>query len=287
MTNSRSKPRGTPILAAVLAVAGASAADCEPGTSAQAAQAQQKIKLLEKLTSDSEPLRRLQQGGDEVALATLDNAVAITASARQALADGCQADAAALSNEALRLVTEAFRSPSNARRDAQIEFKAELDNARSLFASLQGRPAAESGLDAETLSGIERQIRNAEALAASGSVDEAQRLLVPVSDRLQRRLLEMFDQRTLYYEHIFESPADEFAYLQQQYDGYLMLLSSGDRTTPYSARQRVTSLLQAAADLHADAQAHESAGAWAEAIAAMNAALEHCARATTAMGYTY
>lgn len=287
MTKSRSKTRGAPVLAAVLAVTGASAADCEPGTPGQATQAQQKIRMLQKLTSDSEPLRRLQQAGDEAALATLDNAVAIMVSAQQALADGCQADALALSNEALRLVTGAFRSSSTVRRDAQLEFKAELDNVQSLFASLQGRPAGETGLDAESLAGIERQIRNAESLAASGSIDEARRLLAPVGDRLHRRLLEVFDQRTIFYEQDFETSADEFAYLQQQYDGYMMLFRSGDRQIPYSARQRVATLLESASGLHAKATAHKHEGEWDEAIAAMNAALEYCEHATRAMGYSY
>lgn len=275
------------MLAALLAVAGANAADCDPGSPKQAAQAQQKISLLEKLTGDSAPKRRLQQTNDEAALATLENAVAIMASAQQALADGCKADAAALANEALRLVTEAFRSSPAPSRDAQAEFRVELEQTRTYLASLEGRPADETGLDAEITAGINRQIRDAESLAASGSIAEARKLLAPVNDRLKRRLLEIFDQRTIYYENEFATPADEYAYLREQYEGYMMLLRSGERVIPFSARQRVASLLERAAGLATTAKAHEDAGQWDEANKVMNAALEHCADATRAMGYSY
>ena len=287
MTKSNANLRGSPLLAAVLAVVTANAMDCEVGSPAQGVQARQKIKLLERLTRDSEPLRRLQATGDEAALATIDNARAIMESANQALADGCEADAAALSNDALRLATEAFRNTSAVKRDGRNEFDAELGQARSFLASLQGRPAAESGLDDAAIAGIERQLRNAEAMAASGSVKEARELLMPVNDRLRRRLLELFDQRTIYYEHNFETPADEYAYLVQQYDGYIMLLRSGQKTTPYSARKRVTDMLDNALMQRERAKAFETASEWNEAIASMNAALEYCEHATRATGYSY
>ena len=287
MTKEPPRTRGAPMLAAVLAVAGANAADCEPGSTSQALQAEQKIRLLERLTSNSEPLRRLRESGDEVALATMDNALAIMASAQQAIADGCQAEAAALSNEALRLATEAFRTSSTPDRDARELFDVEIERARSFLASLEGRSEEETGLDETAMAGIQRQVRNAVTMANSGSVDKARQLLLPVNDRLQRRLLEMFDQRTIYYKHEFATPADEFAYLEQQFDGYMLLLRSGDKETPYSARQRVADMMDNAERRRETALAHATGGAWGEAIAAMNAALEHCEQAIRANGYSF
>lgn len=275
------------MLAAFLAVAGANAADCEPGSTSETLQAEQKIRLLERLTRNSEPLRRLQESGDEAALAIMDNALAVMASAQQAIADGCAADAAALSNEALRLATAAFRASTPPARGARDEFDAEMARARSFLASLEGRPVEATGLDAAAMAGIERQVRNAESMAASGSIEEARRLLLPVNDRLQRRLLEMFDQRTIYYEHEFATPADEYAYLKQQYDGYMLLLRSGNKSTPYSARQRVADMLESAGRLHESADLHAGAGQWTDALAEMKTALEHCEQATRATGYTF
>lgn len=275
------------MLAAFLAAAATNATECDPGSPGEALQAQQKIKLLQRLTSDSEPLRRLQKSGDQAALATLNNALAITASAQQALLDGCKAEAAALSNEALRLATEAFRASPAAERNARDEFDAELEQAWSLLASLQGRSMEETGLDVEALAGIERQLGHAESIAESGSVDEARNLLQPVNDRLRRRVLEMFDQRTLYYEHEFQTPADEYSYLVRQYDGYMLLLQSGARSTPYSARQRVADMVGNAELARKRAMANEAAGAWSDAIAAMNAALEYCEHAARATGYAF
>ena len=287
MTKGPPITRRTPMLAAVLAVAGANAADCEPGSPGEALQAEQKIRLLERLTSNSAPLRRLQESGDEAALAIMDNALAIMASAQQAIADGCAADAAALSNEALRLATAAFRASPLPAQGARDEFNAEVARVRSFLASLEGRPEETTGLDASAMAGIERQVRNAESMAASGSIDEARRLLQPVNDRLQRRLLEMFDQRTIYYEHEFATPAEEYAYLEQQYDGYMLLLRSGNKATPYSARQRVADMLAKAERLRESAGSHARAEGWDAALADMNAALEHCEHATRATGYSF
>lgn len=287
VNNAKGKPCSTGVLAALLAISGAHAADCEPGDAGKAAQARQKIALLDRLTTDSEPLRRLRQQGDQVALATLDNALSILQSARESLDDGCSADAAALSNEALRLATEAFRASSSSGRDERSEFNSELEQARSYLASFDGRDEAETGLSAADIAGIERQLRNAESLAATGSVAEARRLLLPVNDRLQRRLLEMFDQRTIYYEHEFATPADEFAYLTRQFDGYMLLIRKGEKPVPYSARKRVDDMMDSAAQFEGTARRLEGEGDWHGAITAMHAALEHCERAARAIGYAY
>ena len=284
---TKSKIRGTPVLAALLAVAGANATECDPGSAGQMSQAQQKIRLLERLTQNSEPLQRLQNNGDEAALAVVDNAVAIMASAQQALADGCSTDAASLANEALRLVTEAFRSTSAPSGPSLDEFKDELQRVRSFLESLEGRPDSETGLDASALAGIERQLQKAESVAASGSVAEARQLLLPVSDRLQRRVVEMFDQRTIYYENEFASPAEEFAYLEQQVDGYMLLLTSNDKATPYSARQRVADMLDKAGRVRAQARSHEIAGELEDAIEKMNEAVGYCEQAMRAKGYAF
>ena len=90
---------------------------------------------------------------------------------------------------------------------------------------------------------IERQIERAESVASSGSYAEALRLLAPGNDRLQRRLTAILGNRTLYYEKDFASEADEYAYYKEQYEGLLMLLRSGQKEPPYSARDRVRSLL--------------------------------------------
>ena len=274
------------MLAAFIAVAGAGATDCETGAPGLGGQAQQKIKLLERLSSDSEPMRRLRESGDDVALAIVDNATSILGSAQQALADGCHADAAALSNEALRLLTEAFRASSAPAGGATDEFKAEVRQVRSFLAALEGRLEEETGLDATAMAGIERQIQNAESVAANGRVDEARELLMPVNDRLKRRLVQMFDQRTIYYGHEFDTPQDEFMYLEQQYDGYMLLLRVGDKATPYSARHRVADMIESAERLREEARLHGDAGEWSDAINAMNAALEHCEHATRATGYS-
>ena len=97
----------------------------------------------------------------------------------------------------------------------------------------------------------------------------------------------MFDQRTIYYENEFASPAEEFAYLEQQVDGYMLLLTSDDKATPYSARQRVADMLDKAGRGRAQARSHEIAGELEDAIEKMNEAVGYCEQAMRAKGYAF
>lgn len=265
----------------------AGAADCKVGDMSKAAQVAQKLLLLQRLLADSEPLRRAESSGNPQALAGIAAAREILRDAQAALDNDCVAEASKLSSDGIRVATAAFKvapTPDWRERDA---FEAALQQATTFLLSLESQPRELWGISSEDLVGIERQIERAESFAGNGSFQEAVQLLTPVNDRLQRRLLEILNNKTLYYEREFTSPSDEYAYLKEQYTGYRLLLESGQKTVSYSARQRVEALIIEANARFTAAEGLADDGRWAEAIADIEEALTSCEQAIRATGYSY
>ena len=268
--------------------AGVQAADCWDDDRSKAKQVAQKLDLLARLLDDSEPVRRAQREGNEEALAKIEEARQSMADARAALDGGCIADASRLSSAGLKLATTAFRkSPNASKGQARETYEGALQLSTSFLLSLEAQPEDLRGLSAEDLVGIERQIERAESMASSGSFAEAAQLLAPVNDRLQRRLAALLNNKTLYYEKNFATLAEEYAYYKEQYEGYLMLLKTGQKEASYSARNRVTALLDSAATLYEDAEASAAAESWDNAIVKIQDAVSHSEKAVRASGYTY
>jgi hypothetical protein len=267
---------------------GARAADCDGEDQSKAPQVAQKLDLLARLLDDSEPVRRAQREGNEAALAKIDEARQSLAEARAALNGGCVADASSLSSSGLKLATAAFRqSPNSSKEQTREVYEGALQLSTSFLLSLEAQPEELRGLNAEDLVGIARQIERAESMASSGNFAEAAQLLAPVNDRLQRRLAALLNNKTLYYEKNFATRADEYAYYKEQYEGYLMLLKTGQKEASYSARNRVSVLLDNAATLYQEAETNAVAESWDTAIVKMQDAVSHSEQAVRASGYTY
>jgi len=277
------------VLLSALVVSGglADAADCEGEDQSKAPAVGQKVALLERLLTDSEPLRRAEGSGDPATLDKIAGARAVLAEASQALEDGCLATASSLSSEGLQLATAAFKSTPAADPQQRDNYEAAFQRATSFLLSLESQPRESWGISEEDLVGIERQIERAGSLASGGSFAQATRALAPVNDRLQRRLFEILNDKTLYYEKNFSTPADEYEYLKEQYSGYLMLLRSDEKTASYSAQNRISALLEQAAAEYAAAEEQAAEGRWPEAIAGIEAAISSCDRAVRATGYIY
>lgn len=266
---------------------GAQAASCDEDQS-KARQVAQKLDLLARLLDDSEPLRRARAAGDADVLATIEEAHQSMADARTALDNGCVAEASSLSSSGIKQATSAFRkSPDKRATQVRDTYKEALQLSTSFLLSLGGQSAQQHELSDEDLIGIERQIERAESLASSGNYAEAVRLLAPVNDRLQRRLAAILSNKTLYYEKDFATEADEYAYYKEQYEGYLMLLKTGQTEPPYSARSHIESLLGSASGLYQEAEGRASAESWDDAIVKMQDAVNHVEQAVRASGFTY
>ena len=267
---------------------GAWAANCDGEDQSKAPQVAQKLDLLARLLDDSEPVRRAQREGNEAALLKIEEARQSLADARASLDGGCVADASSFSSSGLKLATTAFRKSPNASKEQTREtYEGALQLSTTFLLSLEAQPEDLRGLTAEDLVGIERQIERAEAMASSGNFAEAERLLAPVNDRLQRRLATILNNKTLYYEKNFATRADEFAYYKEQYEGYLLLLKTGQKQPAYSALNRVSALLTSAAALYQEAEQSAAAQLWDDAIAQMQEAAGFAEQAVRASGYTY
>lgn len=266
---------------------GVQAANCDEDQS-KARQVGQRLDLLARLLDDSEPLRRAQAAGDAEVLAQIGEARKTMADARAALDSGCVAQASTLSSSGLKLATAAFRkAPEKSALQMRDAYEEALQLSTSFLLSLGAQPEEQHELSAEDLIGIERQIERAESLASSGNYAGAVRLLAPVNDRLQRRLAAVLSNKTLYYEKDFGSVADEYAYYKEQYEGYVMLLKTGQKEPPYSARDRIESLLGSASGLYKEAETGAAAESWDDAIIKMQDAVSHVEQAVRASGFTY
>jgi len=265
----------------------ADAETCSGEDTSRSAQIEQKIGLLQRLMEDSGPLRRAEQSGNPQALEAIDKARQALTGARQALDKGCVSEASALSSEGLKLATAAFRTSAPESRQSRDNYEAAIQQTTTFILSLESQPTETLGLGGEDLVGIERQIDRAKLLAADGAFKDATALLMPVNDRLQRLLLRILDNKTLYYEKNFATPADEYNYLKEQYDGYLLLMQSGERKVSYSAKKRVDLLLENASLARAEAENSAQALKWPEALLSMQDALKFSEQAIRAAGYAY
>jgi len=277
------------VTVALLSVAvEAHALDCDEDTPEQVAKAHQKVALLDRLLHGSGPARRVDEGDNAESQATLDAARRSLTDAQSALGQGCGATASALSSDGLMLASQAFRtSPLRSDlRDKQL-YEQAMRLSTSFLLAFESQPEDLQGLSAEDRVGIKSQIERAEILATNGSFAEAIQLLRPITDRLQRRLFEILNHKTLYYEKHFATPREEYLYLLEQYDGYQMLLQSGQVEASYSAKRRISEFLSKAATRREQAEALAVAAEWPGAIAAMQEAIDHSEKAVRATGYAY
>lgn len=252
-------------------------------------QAEQKIVLLERLTADTEPVRRVLESGDSDAITLLEAARDSTTLARQSLDGGCAADAVEMATTGLGQVSRAFQLVRDQDVGREREYKALHRRTAGFLQVLESQEAGVQGISADDLAGIRRQVDRAELLAIDGKYDDATTLLIPVADRLQRRLIAIFDQQTIYYERDFDGPEDEYAYIVEQYNGYQLLLQqlAEERQPPFGSRQSYETALQDASRLSEEAARYAAANEWQSSLAAMREALKKCEQALRLTGIRY
>ena len=274
-----------PLLLTELAIA--QAVDCTPGTDPAAIrQAEQKLVLLQRMVGTAGPAQRVDEGDNADARATLEQARRDAERASLALDEGCATEAVSLATSGLSLASKAFALARNSGADGGREFKEVHTRTTSYLQSLESQPPDVRGIGDADISGMQRQIDRAEELAVGGDYQAATRLLQPVVDRLERRLVAIYDQKTVYYEKSFDGPEDEYAYVAQQYQGYQMVLDrfADSREPPHSAKKMYDDLLASAADLATAAESHAQASDWDTALAEMQQAVTQCERAMRLIG---
>lgn len=275
-------------LSAGLAVT--SAAECDEVIEATVhRQAEQKVVLLERLTGDTDPVRRVFDSGKADAIAAIEAARELAMLARQEVDAGCSVNAAETVAQGLSQIARAFALARSEAVVGEQEYRALLERTTSFLQMLQAQPAELQGIAPADLSGMQRQVSRAELMAVNGEYAEASGELGPVADRLQRRLIAIFDQQTVYYERKFASPQDEYTYLAEQYRGYRMLLLQlgTEKQLPFSARGAYENALQNAAKLSDSAVQLADNGEWQGALVTMQDALRDCEKALRLTGVMY
>jgi len=268
----------------------AQAIDCKPGSDpAVIRQAEQKLVLLQRMVGTTGPAQRVDEGDNAEAKTVLEQARNDAERASVVLDEGCGSEAVALATSGLSLASRAFALAKNSGADSSREFKEVHARTTSYLQSLEAQPEDVRGIGEADVTGMRRQMERAEELAVGGDYAAATRLLQPVVDRLERRLVAIYDQKTVYYEKSFDGPEDEYEYVAQQYQGYQMVLDrfAGSREPPHSAKKMYDDLLASAADLASAAENHAEASDWDTALSEMQQAVTQCERAMRLIGIGY
>lgn len=265
----------------------AQATDCTPSDDpAVIKQAEQKLVLLQRMVGAGGPAKRVDEGDNAEAKQVLEQARNDATRASLVLDEGCGAEAVALATSGLGLASKAFALAKNRGPGSDTAYREVHGRTTSFLQSLEAQPPEARGIGDADITGMHRQIERAEQLAVSGDYAAATKLLKPVVDRLERRLVAIYDQKTVYYEKSFDGPEDEYEYLAQQYQGYQMVLDrfAGSREPPHSAKQMYDTLLASAADKANAAEGHAQASEWDTALAEMQEAVTNCERAMRLIG---
>jgi hypothetical protein len=282
------------LLVALVLLVGVSASaevtDCTPSEDpAVIKQAEQKLVLLQRMVGSAGPAKRVDEGDNAEAKQVIEQARSKATQANLVLDEGCGAEAVALATSGLSLASKAFALAKNRGPGSDAAYREVHGRTTSFLQSLEAQPADVRGIGDADITGMHRQIERAEQLAVSGDYESATGLLNPVVDRLERRLVAIFDQKTVYYEKSFDGPEDEYAYLAQQYQGYQMVLDrfAGSKQPPHSAKQMYDKLLAAAADKASAAEGHAQASDWETALVEIQEAVTNCERAMRLVGIGY
>lgn len=248
--------------------------------------AETKIVLLERMIDDTDPVRRVDASGHSGAMRALADARTRAADARGALERGCAADAARLADTGLERASAAFKLVRQPTAVSEDDYRGLLERSRTLLDVLASSPDEERGIDSADMAGIERQIGRAEELAIDGDFSAAAAQLLPVADRLERRIVAIYDRRTILYDLTFAGPEDEFAYLAEQYRGYRLLIDRAAKEGAFSgarlqAYQRFLTDSKASA---AEAERLAALEKWTQAVETMQEAVRHSERATRLLG---
>jgi hypothetical protein len=181
---------------------------------------------------------------DDVAKKTLEEARQHIDQSEDALQKDCAELAATLATQGIGLARQAFALTASTQGEDKQAFQKMEQRTSSFLQSLAAVPTAEQGLGRDDLRNMERQLERARDLAGSAEYAKALKLLAPVADRLERRLVELLDHQSVTYSREFSSAAEEYAYLAEQYRGYTLLLELAKQKGkgPYGSAEAVEQL---------------------------------------------
>ncbi len=274
-------------LFAALAALAAAAAKAEPASAPllDVAALERRLAAVETLIERSSAARQIDAAAVPAALERRERARASHRKAAEAYRAGDLQRASVLLPEASVHMFEAVKlaapeQVTGAKR--KTDFDARLESARSLLAA-QKRIAAEKGgpQAAETTSGIERLVRQAEQEGAAGRLKEATTAVEQAYLLAKAAIGSMRSGDTLVRSLTFASAQEEYEYELDRNETHRMLLAvlldaaKSERAAPAIAR---------AADLRTQAEARAKAGDHRAATKVLEDATRELVRAIRAAG---
>lgn len=190
---------------------------------------QQKATFVENLVTRSVAAETIETKGDEAAKAKLARARQLVDQAKNEVADGRFEEANEKLDEALRLVNSETRrlSASDMKQQRDRDVYEKRHNSVEIFLSAYKRVAGEKALSAATaghVAEIETMIGEAERLAESGRIGEANALLERAYLSARGDLREMREGDRLTRSLNFETAEEEYRYERDRNDSHVALL---------------------------------------------------------------
>lgn len=255
-------------------------------------QIERRVQSVATLIEGSSAARQIEASGVAAARERRDNARLIHREAAAALGAGDLVNADRLLNQAAREMMDGARlaRPDQvAGEKSRRDFESRLESARALLAAQQRITQEKSaGREAQNATrSIERQIAEAQAIAAQGRFEEAR----PVLDRayLTARVSIEAMRRgdTLVRSLNFASPREEYDYEIDRNDTHAMLIKVllADRKDANGAMPAgMQAFTDKATALRREAEARARAGEHAEAIRLLEASTRELVRAIRSGG---
>lgn len=255
-------------------------------------QVERRVQSVATLIETSSAARQIESSGVAAARERRDNARLIHREAAAALGAGDLANADRLLNQAAREMMDGARlaRPEQvAGEKSKRDFESRLESARALLTAQQ-RITQEKNAGREAQSAtrsIERQIADAQAIAAQGRYDEARPILDKAYLTARVSIEAMRRGDTLVRSLNFASKREEYDYEIDRNDTHAMLIKVllADRKDASAAMPAgMQAFTDKAASLRTEAEARAREGDHAEAIRLLEASTRELVRAIRSGG---
>jgi hypothetical protein len=211
--------------------------------------------------------------------------------AKDAMASGDAVKAMTAANGALRTFNEAslLAPPDAAAIDYKAKYEVQLKEVKGYVVAYeknvkagQGKDAAAT-LDRKKFDGL---VHGAEALAAKGEYEAANKNLTQASAMITSVLALMLDSATVVYEKNFSTPQEEYEYELARYESFKELVPIAIEQKQPSAQQRsmLDELVKKAERIVAEGKGFADRGDYTTAIQAMQAATSNVERGLMLVG---
>ena len=239
--------------------------------------------------------KRIENSGDQQAIAMLANARGQVEAAKASLAGGQLEQAMNQVNDGLRQMTAASRQITTESEMAGVNHKAQYEELSNSLKTYEGSYKKNSERAAKMKQPIkkkldsveyERLVAEGKSLAAKGDHAAANKSLNKAQTMITKVLTSMLHAQTVTYDKKFETPQEEYEYELARYENYeeLIPLAIEQKQPSQRALELVDSFVQKAAKIRDEGKEVAAKGDHKMAIMAIQAATSNLQRALRMVG---